>query len=407
MRGSSDKDAELAAARQAAAKDERSTFVKTLEELRDSGDWQGVLAFNEFTLTVVLKKAPPWCRGSDNCWTERAWTDNDDVLATEWLHLRQVKAPLRQMPSIIEAVARENTFHPVRDYLRGLAWDRKPRIDTFAHVYLRAPEYGKYHSAIARVMFVGSVARIEDPGCKYDYVPILESEQGNGKSTAVSLLYSPWFTDDISDLGTKDSCMQMRGVWGIELSELSAMAKSDVERVKAFITRRTDRFRPAYGRRVIEAPRQSVCMGTTNRLDGYLRDDTGARRFLPIRAGTIDTGGIEADKDQLWAEAVQLYRDDEPWWLAPDMAAEAQVEQELRFDDDVWQSKVYDYVNGKTCVEIPDVLAALGIPTDRQTRAESTRIGSVLRTLKWKRKGRRIPGRDRVSVWIPPEALDV
>jgi predicted P-loop ATPase len=113
-------------------------------------------------------------------------------------------------------------------------------------------------------MFIAAVARIMMPGCKHDHMPILEGEQDKGKSTAISLLFSPWFTDDLADLGTKDAAMQVRGAWSVEVAELAAMTRGEIERVKAFITRRTDRFRPPYGRHIIEVLRQSVFVGSTN-----------------------------------------------------------------------------------------------------------------------------------------------
>ena len=144
-------------------------------------------------------------------------------------------------------------------------------------------------------MFIAAVARIMQPGCKNDYMPIFEGAQDKGKSTAIDALFSPWFSDDLAELGTKDAAMQVRVAWGIEVAELAAMTRGEIERVKAFITRKVDRFRPSYGRRVIEVPRQSVFWGSTN-ADTYLKDETGGRRFWPIRCNGIDVQAIKQDR---------------------------------------------------------------------------------------------------------------
>ena len=171
-----------------------------------------------------------------------------------------------------------------------------------------------YHPEVGKVTMIGAIARIYQPGCKVDTVPIFEGPQGARKSTAVKTLFDPWFSDELADLDSKDSAMQTRGVWGIEVSELDAMSRSEVSRIKAFISRTMDRFRPPYGSRIIERPRPCVFWGTTN-ADGYLKDETGGRRFLPIKIGKIDIAGLERDRDQLWAEAVSLYQQGAEWWI--------------------------------------------------------------------------------------------
>ena len=153
------------------------------------------------------------------------------------------------------------------------------------------------------------------PGCKVDHLPILEGRQGGLKSTALNTLVGDdWFTDQIADLGTKDSCQDLRGKWVIELSELSAIRPREVEKVKAYITRRCDHYRPSYGRHSVDFPRQTVFVGTTNAKE-YLSDSTGGRRFWPVQCTTIDIPALAADREQLWAEAVDAYHQGEAWWL--------------------------------------------------------------------------------------------
>jgi predicted P-loop ATPase len=214
-------------------------------------------------------------------------------------------------------------------------------------------------------------------------MPILEAEQGAGKSNAINILFSPWFTDDLAELGTKDAAMQLRTAWGIEVAELSAMTRGEIERVKAFISRRVDRFRPAYGRHVIEAPRQSVFIGTTNAGE-YLKDDTGNRRFLPIRCGKIDDAAIKRDRDQLWAEAVQMHRDYTRWWVAAD-DEEAFAQQEERREVDTWQEPIEDFLATREEASAEEILKHLGVEVQHQARAHEMRVGHCVKVAGWQR----------------------
>ena len=225
-----------------------------------------------------------------------------------------------------------------------------------------------------------------DPGCKVDTMPILEGSQDSGKSTAIRLLYEPWFTDDIADLGTKDSQMQICGVWGVEIAELAAIKPGENERLKAFLTRRTDRFRPSYARHVDEFPRQAVFVGTTN-ADVYLRDETGGRRYLPIGCGRIDLKAIERDRDQIWAEAVHRYRAGEPWWLTeePDVQ-QAREQQAARYVEDPWRPSIEKFLEGRDDASVAEILEThLGIEPAKWSQAEQNRVARILRVLGWHR----------------------
>jgi predicted P-loop ATPase len=230
------------------------------------------------------------------------------------------------------------------------------------------------------------VARIMKPGCKADCVPILEGAQGKGKSSAIEILFRPWFSDDIAELGSKDAAMQIRSAWCIEIAELASMGRADIEKVKAFITRRVDRFRPSYGRHVIEVPRQSVLFGTTNN-DEYLKDETGGRRFLPIRcSGNIDLAAIERDKDQLWAEALALFNAGTPWWFTDaNTINAAREEQEARYIGDPWEHLIALFVQSQTSVSVAEVLMSLGLEKGRWGAAEQNRVARCLKTLGWAR----------------------
>ena len=313
------------------------------------------------------------------------WTDRDDALTADWLQHQDIGVTVNVAAIAAETVAKDHSFHPIKDYLESLAWDGVERIANFASRYLGA-EDTPYHRAVSRCLFIAAVARIMRPGCKADYVPILEGAQDKGKSTAIELLFTPWFSDDLAELGTKDAAMQVRVAWGIEIAELASMTRGEIERVKAFITRKVDRFRPSYGRRVIEVPRQSVFIGSTNS-DAYLKDETGGRRFWPIRCGgNIDLKAIERDRDQLWAEAVAQFNAGTPWWITDtEIIGLVRDEQAARYVDDPWQEPIAKFLRSQTDVSVGDVLSNLLIERGRWTQADQNRVARCLKVLGWER----------------------
>jgi predicted P-loop ATPase len=215
------------------------------------------------------------------------------VLAAAWMQRECIIVPKEIVGQAIQTVARDHGCHPIREFLEGLKWDGIGRIDDWLTLYLGA-DPSPYIRAVGARFLIGGVARIFQPGCKNDCCPVLEGPQGLYKSTALKILAEPWFTDEVADLGSKDSAIQVHGVWIVEIAELDAMTKSEVSKVKAFMSRAVDRFRPPYGKHVISAPRESVFAGTVNPGIKYLKDETGGRRFWPIKCGRIKTRRSEA-----------------------------------------------------------------------------------------------------------------
>ena len=380
----------------APTKQPRPLLRNAIIALRGAPEWQGVLAYDEFALTTMAMKPPPWLKARDNAWQPRAWADHDDVLATDWLQAQGIGVPITVTTSAVEAAAKDASFHPVRDYLTRLTWDGTKRVGQFAATYLGAEDM-PYHNEVSTRMFIAPVARIMRPGCKHDHMPIFEAPQGAGKSKTIKMLFEPWFTDDLAEFGSKDASMQVRSAWGIEVAELSAMTRGEIERVKAFITRSTDRFRPSYGRRVIEVARQAVFFGSTNALE-YLKDETGGRRFWPVRCGRIDHDAIVRDRDQLWAEALALYNAGERWWLTDEaVLLAAHGQQDARYQDDPWHEFITDYCAGTNTdnVSIADILDALGVEWARWTQADQNRVARCLMRLGWERYQKRLPSRER------------
>lgn len=353
-----------------------------LVALRHAPEWQGVLHFDESALHVVAKAAPPW----DSRDAPFPWRDDDDVRAAAWMQRQSIMVSKEVAGQAIQTIAREFPFHPIREYLNELVWDGIPRINDWLTLYLSV-EPSDYARAIGSKWLIGAVARVFQPGCKNDTCLVLEGPQGLLKSTALRTLAVHWFTDEISDLGTKDAAMQVRGVWIIELAELDAMGRPEASRTKAFMSRSTDRYRPPYGRHLIEVPRESVFAGTVNH-DTYLKDETGGRRFWPVQCGTIRIEELRRDRDQLWAEAVVRFRSGETWWIdSPELSATAADEQRQRYDEDAWQPLIEDWVQGREHVTVELVL---GDCIEKQakdwTQGDKARIGRCLHALGWTRK---------------------
>jgi predicted P-loop ATPase len=356
-----------------------------LVALENAPEWSGVLAFNESSLMVMAQAQPP-------VGTRRApfvWSDVEDIECAAWLQRNGIMIGRDTAGQAIQAAARKRSFHPIRDYLNSLAWDQIGRIDDWLLLYLGADE-SDYNRAVGAKWLIGAVARVYRPGCKNDTCLILEREQGALKSTSLNILAGEWFCDEMPELGSKDAALQMRGKWIIELAELDAMSGAEVARVKAFMSRQVDRYRPPYGRHSIDAPRECVFAGTTNH-DVYLKDETGGRRFWPVRCGQIDLDSLRRDRDQLWAEAVHRFHRGGTWWLdSAGIALKAVEQQQERFNADPWQTPIGDWLEPRAEATIDQILVScIDKPKKDWTQADKNRIARSLRALGWERFQRR------------------
>jgi predicted P-loop ATPase len=229
---------------------------------------------------------------------------------------------------------------------------------------------------------------------------ILEGPQGIRKSTALKTIAGEFFTDELADLGSKDAAMQTRGVWIIELSELDSLGHAEVARIKAFISRTTDRFRPPYGMRLVESPRQCIFAGTVNH-GTYLRDETGGRRFWPVVCGAIDVAALQRDRDQLWAEAKARFRTGASWWLeTPDLVRLAGDQQEARYEGDPWEELLAPWLDGRESTSVSEVLQrCIDKPQSQWTQTDKIRVARCLRSHGWvryrERQGSRLEWRYR------------
>ncbi|QIG92157.1 virulence-associated E family protein [Bradyrhizobium sp. 6(2017)] len=350
--------------------------------LREAPELRFMLAYDEFAGRTMLVSAPPW-QFDPQSFRPRPWSAHDDLLATEYIQRAGIAIKPATTAQAVELVARDRVGHPVREYLESIDWDGKHRLRTMLTTYLGAAD-DPYVANVGSSMMIGAVARVLNPGCKHDHVPIWEGPQGIGKSRALKTLFGDFFCDEIGDLGSKDSAMQLVGVWGFEIAELDAYSRAEVGRVKAWVSRTTDRFRPPYGTRVLEMPRSCCFIGTTNN-DTYLKDDSGNRRFWPVKVNRVDLAGLERDRDQLWAEAYRLHKGGAPWWfIKREVVEQAQREQRDRLIDDPWWDVIVGYVETRTSVSIAEVLAdAVCIERSRWGQIEQNRVARCLKAHGW------------------------
>jgi hypothetical protein len=297
----------------------------------------------------------------------------------------------------LERLCERVRFDPVADYLDGLQWDGKPRIDRWLIDDLGA-EDTPLNRAFGRKTLLAGVRRVREPGCKFDYMLVLEGPQGAGKSRAVQILAGP--REDFSDQPIKwDDPKQQHesvsGVWIYEVGEMVGLRKADVENIKSFLSRQEDRVRPAYGRHVVSRPRRCIFVGTSNggKRAGYLTDPSGARRFWPVEIGTIDLEALQRDRDQLWAEATVIEAAGESLPIGANLYEAAATEQESRRAPDPWMD-VLSGVTG-TRIESPEgpierigthelLTMHLQLQPAQMGRDATLRLADVMRRLGWK-----------------------
>jgi predicted P-loop ATPase len=265
--------------------------------------------------------------------------DVDEIRIKDWFaHEWKIEPNTNLVGEVISQICSINSFHPVKDYLETLEWDDEPRLSSWLQTYLGAEGDESYLSAVGKKFLVAAVARVYEPGKKFDHMPIFEGLQGIGKSTVGRILASEkWFYDSELNLHDKDSALNLQGQWIVEMGELANINRADVRTIKSFITRQVDKVRPPYGKRMVESPRQCVFFGTTND-DSYLKDKTGNRRFWPVcipKGAEIDLDGLMNDRDQLWAEALSAYECGELLYLDKDIEAVAKEVQNSRVIEDV------------------------------------------------------------------------
>jgi predicted P-loop ATPase/5S rRNA maturation endonuclease (ribonuclease M5) len=362
------------------------TLENALICLRNDSTLKDRLSFDQMRRAPMINNSPP-----------QPIEDTDITDIQEYMQITGIKRisgdTVRQA---VVGYCSDRPYHPVQTYLNALEWDG---VDRSLARYLGA-KCDDYNNTICHLFLISMVARIFEPGCKVDYMLVLEGPQGVLKSTACRVLFSnDYFSDNLPDITTgKDAQQHLRGKWGIEIAELHAFNRADSHLLKQFVSRQHERYRPPYGHMEVLEPRQCVFIGTTNK-EAYLKDETGGRRFWPVITGTIDIDALRRDRDQLLAQAVFEYRVGLDWW--PDHTFEDQhikPQQDARYDQDAWFGKVLANLKGLSQTTIAEVALGLGIETSRLDKPVQMRIASILRELKWEKKHT-----DRGNIWVDPQ----
>lgn len=364
--------------------------------LRHDGGLTGLVAFNQFSQTIVFNRTPPWIEqyeAARNTKPGDAWTDDDDIRLSGHLasRFRIVDLPSNKVRSAVTVVARDKTVHPIRDYLAKLQWDGESRIDSWL-IDMFGVEDCAYARNVGRWWLLSAVARIMHPGVKVDHTLVLEGDQGISKSSALRILGGEAFSDgDLGDLRSKEAALALQGVWIIELAEGEIFSRATTRQLKAFVTKDFDDVIPKFSNDRRRILRQCVFALTTNDTADYLTDPTGNRRFWPVLCTEIDLDALRLVRDQLWAEAVALYQHDATWWPVTDYEkALCQTEQSKRLAHDVWEDKIRRRLRHVEQTTVGDVLDdILGMTTDKQTQRETRRVTACLRSLGWVETGSR------------------
>lgn len=367
--------------------------------------WEGVLGYDLFAETVVKLKPPPYEGG-----TLGEWNDLDDHRTMLWMSSRIGEPGGDTLIRAVLLAAHGFEFNPLRDKFESIKWDGVPRVETWlidwCHALKsrkarrkRGEELGRleqYLKWVGQRWLIGAVARVYEPGCQMDNMLILESEGGFRKSTLFRTLGGEFFTDARLNFQDKDSLLILQGRHIIEMAELEGMNKADSSETKRFITHREDLFRPPYGRRLVKFPRRCVFGGTVN-LGVYLKDETGNRRFWPVQTGgVVDIAAFSEIVDQLWAEAVQLYKEGERWWVEPHEKPIFEEQQDDRFVQDLWEADIVDFldavgnhVGGQRyeTVTASEIMAnCLKLDMARRDQQAARRVGSIMARIGWHRE---------------------
>lgn len=361
----------------------KPTLNNAVNYLATLPDIAGVFKLNSFTGNIEIDSSVPWYkqRGSNG---PNVIDEDVTLLKYHLTRVTKVEFPAAILMEAVIVVAHKRHYHPIRNYLSSRVWDKTPRLDTWLVTYGGAVDT-PYTRAIGRKVLCAAVKRVFEPGCKWDYVLIIEGAQGIGKSTACRILGRMWGGDMNLDPHSKDSVAMMQGKWVIELSEMVALKWADANALKSFITREKDTVRPAYARNAKDFHRQSIFIGTVNPEHiGYLHDVTGNRRFWIVNfPGNVNTRQLEDDCDQIWAEVVYRYRN-EPLYLNP-MEEQLQViEARARMPEDPLRRHVAQYMKEHPEIEdfdIVDVMGYLSIPATRANKGDQSRIAQALADL--------------------------
>jgi predicted P-loop ATPase len=395
----------------------KNTLANVSLIMLNDAQWEKVLGINTRNKKIEFLGQPPLERTKKG---EKLF-DHHICLVAIWMADKYKFSPTSSMLyEALVALAQKHPFDPVKQWLESLPeWDNMSRADHWLSDCVGCPA-DAYVSSIASKFLISAVARTYQPGCKVDTMLILHGAEGARKSMLFAVLGGEFFSDQIGQIGNKDTLMQIHGPLIIEMAELDSFSRKEATEVKSFLSTRIDNFRPPYGRSSMEFPRTCVFAGTTNE-DVFLKSSTGGRRFWPVPVRKIDIDGLAAIRDQLWAEALFRYRAGEKWWLEGDVEDQAREEQEKRLQVDPWEEIVRTYLDDTKidmrfgelgrdshtgrriyCTTNELLSKAVKLPLERANRSEAIRVGQILKRLGWDRRKKR-EGDILVWAYFPPE----
>ena len=305
------------------------------------------IVFNEMSGSIDVKGTVPWKR-SGSGWKQTDMGSLDLYIEKQY----GIYSPSKCRDTLHAVLSSDRRYNPIKIYIESHRWDGKKRLDSLMIDYLSA-EDTDYVKAVTRKTFCAAIARVYNPGIKFDNILVLSGKQGIGKSTLFSKMGGRWYSDSmtIADMKDKTAAEKLQGIWLMELSELAGLRKVDVETVKSFLSRSDDQFRVPYGTYVESHPRRSILVATTNTTDGFLRDITGNRRFWPIiLSGSSQKRPWDLTEDeigQIWAEAYVRYKDGESLYLTGNIQSIAVDMQKQAMEDDPRMGLVGEYLNAE------------------------------------------------------------
>ena len=302
-------------------------------------------------------------------------------------------------------VAHENQYDPVKLYLDHVASEVEPTyIDRLATAYLRPQDASinepTIYDAMLKLTLINAVRRVYLPGCKHDTATVLQGKQGIKKSSFWQTLFGPFFSDALDDISSKDSILTLHRSWGMEWAELDSItSRKHAGHIKSFLSRSTDFLRVPYGKAVEEWPRTGIIVGSSNKESGLLFDDTGNRRFhvIPCTATSIDLDSLQLERDAIWSASVAAWKNKESHFLTFEQENQIEKENLGYMVDSPWLTVISQWlnnpVNQSTDITIEKLLTeAIEKPVERQTKSDTMTVSSILKSLKYERKKKRVEG---------------
>lgn len=357
-------------------------------------DMPDVLAFNQFSEDLIFMKPAPWHDGM----VEQYWSDKDSARASYYFGKeRRFEPSDRNLEKALVEVGSQQSFHPIKHELENLVWDGTPRIKDWMVKFLGAKD-DAYTRHVGLKVLVAAITRVYEPGCKFDYIMVLEGKQGIGKSQVVRILGGDYYGDIDINLHSKDTYDAMRRFWIIETSEMEALRKHESSAMRAFLSRQVDTYRVPYGKRAKDFKRQSIFIGTVNPERctdiGWLKDTTGNRRYWPIELpdAPINLANLRKVRNQLWAEAFVHFKKGTPIWLDDTkIEAAAVIEQNKRMGADAWYERIVEWVTtgfakDKKVISSSQLYCdCLGGKFAQVSTTDYRRMADIMRSLGWEK----------------------